>query len=204
MNKLREAQIGFIVEEATPLFFARKINEVTMSDIAKEIGIGEATLYRYFGTKANLVLMIAERLSNNVFDNYFLNIDKSLNGFQRVQQFFEAYLNVYMDKKYLFAFINSFDAFLANETDMDLVDYTNSVNQYETIFDECFDAGVKDGSIVFDGDRDTYYRSTTLALFNVCKKLAVENDLLENDKRFDPVNEIKSIIEIFLYRIQKR
>ena len=71
MSKIKDAQMNVILDEATKLFFEKSITNVTMSDIASEIGVGEATLYRYFGKKQNLVIKVAERLSSNLLEKYF-------------------------------------------------------------------------------------------------------------------------------------
>ena len=203
MSKLRDAQTSFIVDEATKLFFVRRINDVTMSDIAKEIGIGEATLYRYFGKKANIVLKAAEKLSEKVLETCFKD-DVILNGYERVESFFNLYVKLFKENKGYFFFINSLDAFIATEPDLDLSNYSMGVDRYKKIFDDSFELGLKDGSIDYDGDKDIFYRSTTLSLLNLCKKLAVEKDLLESDKMYDALNEIKTLIEIFLFRINKK
>ena len=47
-----------ILETAFRVFSERTIESVTMTDIAKEAGVGIATLYRYYSTKPKLVLAI--------------------------------------------------------------------------------------------------------------------------------------------------
>lgn len=202
MNKLKELQQSFIVEEAIKMFFARPISEVTMSDIAKEIGIGEATLYRYFGKKSNIVLRAAEKLSLKVINEYF-KVDLNKNGFERIKDFYQSYLNIFIDNRNYYSFIYHFDSFIISENNMDLTKYNDSIVSYKKIFDLAFETGLKDGSIKFDGDVDLFYRATTLSLLNLCKKLAIEENLLKEDERFEAANEIKALIEIFLFRINK-
>ena len=72
MSKIKDAQMNVILDEATKLFFEKSITSVTMSDIASEIGVGEATLYRYFGKKQNLVIKVAEKLSSNLLEKYLV------------------------------------------------------------------------------------------------------------------------------------
>lgn len=201
MNKLKEAQMSFIVDEATKLFFAHRINEVTMGDIAKDLGIGEATLYRYFGKKANIVLMAAEKLSTRVVTEFFQTED-SKSGYERVSDFYNSYLYIFNKDKGYYSFINQFDAYILTEKDMDLKQYGESVDSYKRIFISAFEDGLKDGSIKFDGDVELFYRSSTLALLSLCKKLATEDELIEEDKKYDAVSEIKALIEVFLYRIK--
>lgn len=202
MNKLKEAQIAFIIDEATKLFFSHPISEVKISDIAKDLGIGEATLYRYFGKKSNIVLKCAEKLSTNVFTNFF-KVDTSKSGYERIKDFYYSYLEIFQKEKNYYSFIYYFDSYILNETDLNLSNYNDQVDLYKKIFDDAFKAGLEDKSVGFTGDIDLFYRSTTLSLLNLCKKLATEENLIESDKKFDSCEEIKTLIEIFLYRIKK-
>ena len=57
MNLFKHAQEIVMAEETTKLFLGRSINEVTIKDIANHIGVGEATIYRHYKTKFNMVLV---------------------------------------------------------------------------------------------------------------------------------------------------
>lgn len=200
MNNVKKAEQDFIIAEAIKMFFERPIADVTMVDIAREIGLGEATLYRYFGKKSNIVIRAAEKLSVDVYLNYY-RFDETKSGYERIKDFYEAYLKVFEDNKNYYSFINSFDNFIASEK-IDLTAYNQNVNAFKTVFDAAIRDGVKDGSIKYDGDVDMLYRSTTLSLMSLCKKLASEGNLLDEDNNYDAVNEIKTLIDIFLYRIK--
>ena len=53
---LQELKENFIIDVAKDLFFKKSIFNVTIKDIAKEAGVGEMTIYRYFSKKQNIVL----------------------------------------------------------------------------------------------------------------------------------------------------
>ena len=67
MSKIKDATKRLIVEEASALFLSKSIQGVTMSDIAREAEIGEATLYRYFGKKQNIVVEVAIMLFEKIY-----------------------------------------------------------------------------------------------------------------------------------------
>lgn len=46
---LKDAKIKYIIDRATELFLQRSVGEVTVKDISDAVGVGEATVYRYFG-----------------------------------------------------------------------------------------------------------------------------------------------------------
>ena len=68
---LKNAKINFLVDMATDLFMARSINEVTIKDIAVAAQVGEATIYRTFGSKQNIVLQAAMKLQGIVSQEFF-------------------------------------------------------------------------------------------------------------------------------------
>jgi AcrR family transcriptional regulator len=51
-----------IVERATPLFAERGYDGVRLSDVARELGIGKATIYRYFPNKQALFVDCVEKV----------------------------------------------------------------------------------------------------------------------------------------------
>ena len=66
MSKLKENTLNFIVLEAKKLFLSSSINDVKMKDIALSVGIGEATLYRYFEAKENIVMQVAVKMAEEI------------------------------------------------------------------------------------------------------------------------------------------
>ena len=82
---LKEAKIKFVVDVATNLFQQHSINTVTIKDIAEEAGIGEATIYRYFSNKENIIMACINKLMETVARDYFklskLNVLKLPRGY---------------------------------------------------------------------------------------------------------------------------
>ena len=86
MNKIKDNTMNFIIEEALSLFMKKSITGVTMSDIAKEVEIGDATLYRYFKKKQNIVISAVMKLSDSVLTKYIGN-DEQLIGYDQLKRF---------------------------------------------------------------------------------------------------------------------
>lgn len=200
-SKLKEAQNNFILLEATKLFLSKSISSVTMSDIASYIGIGEATLYRYFGKKQNLVIKVAERLSKDLLEKYF-TFNEDFSGYENIKEFYEAYLKIFKEDKSYYSFVYSLDAYIHNEIGVNLDVYTENVNLFKDVYFKYYKKGILDNSLRDDIDLEIYYRTSSIALLSFCKKLAVENILQEDDSS-DPEEEISSLIDVFLFRIKK-
>jgi AcrR family transcriptional regulator len=52
-----------ILDAATAVFAERGFHQATIKDIARAAGIGDGTIYNYFGSKADLLLGIMDRLN---------------------------------------------------------------------------------------------------------------------------------------------
>ena len=47
MKTLKQAKYDLVIEKSKNLILKKEINKITISDIAKKIGVGKATIYRY-------------------------------------------------------------------------------------------------------------------------------------------------------------
>ena len=200
MNLFKHAQEIVMAEETTKLFFERSINEVTIKDIANHIGVGEATIYRHYKTKFNIVLSVANYLMNKVFSQYF-NFEQGNTGYEKIAEFYRSFLNIYKDNCGYYKFINEFDAFLMNSNEKVATSYEAGIEQFKHKFDEIYQLGLKDGSVKEINDIDVFYYSTTHALLELCKKLA-NKDIISQDAKIDKVREIEVLIETILYRFK--
>ncbi|WP_078381839.1 TetR/AcrR family transcriptional regulator [Sutcliffiella halmapala] len=72
-QRRREKKKEDILEAATNLFMADGIQNVSISEIAKEANVSQVTIYNYFESKQNLIL--------EVFNYY---IDKSVRDFEEI------------------------------------------------------------------------------------------------------------------------
>lgn len=56
-----------IMDAALRIFAEKSFQEATISEISKEAGVSEATIYEYFGTKEDLLFAIPEKISNDTY-----------------------------------------------------------------------------------------------------------------------------------------
>ena len=57
----KQEKYAHIIDEGFALFAERGIEQVKLSEVAEAADVGNATLYRYFPTKTDLVVAIAAR-----------------------------------------------------------------------------------------------------------------------------------------------
>ena len=92
LSSLRnEVTRQLILETGFRLFAENTIEKITMADVAKAVGVGVATLYRYFNTKQTLVLAV----STWVWKEY---LDEAI-GFMEARKSTAAEAFAYKEKK---------------------------------------------------------------------------------------------------------
>ncbi|MCR5184802.1 MAG: TetR/AcrR family transcriptional regulator [Bacilli bacterium] len=194
---MKNLKFNYFVDIATQLFMSSSIAEVTIKDIAMEAEVGEATLYRYFGKKQTIVLMVAMKLQEQTNQEYF-NLKEEKTGFDKLKAFYESYFRIFSDHPNYYNFIRDFDAYMANEGKEELVEYENGIDVYKNIFLEAYELGLKDGTVRQIEDIEMFYFSTAHSLLELCKKLSMNNGLLTQDRTIEKTKEIECLVHIFL------
>ncbi|MBR6072371.1 MAG: TetR/AcrR family transcriptional regulator [Acholeplasmatales bacterium] len=198
MSKMRDAQKNFIIEEALKLFLSKSIEDVTMSEIAKTVEIGDATLYRYFTKKQNIIVLSAISLSKKVFDAYF-NFD-GLEPVEVIRKFYTNYLTIFKEHREFFRFVNEFDAFIINE-DYDSSNYETGVDLYKERFLYAYSKAVKEGKVRELSNVGSYYNATTHVLLDLGKRLSRNRKIVSaDDNNYD---ELKIMVDIILNSLIK-
>ena len=142
----KDLKTKYLVDVATKLFLKRGINDVTIKDIASEAEIGEATIYRHFAKKQNIVLASALTLKEKVFKGYF-DLSKGKTGFEKVEIFYSSYLSVFKNSPEYFYFINEFDAYMCMEDSVPLGEYEKEVDSFKEEYLRAYEEGLKDHTI---------------------------------------------------------
>ena len=198
---LKDAKINFLVDVATDLFMCRSIQEVTIRDIAITAQVGEATIYRYFGKKQELVVQSAMKLQGIVSSGYF-KLDDKLNGYQKLEAFYLSYLNIFDNHRDFYKFLSEFDAYMSVENADVLNPYENAIDLYKNAYMSAYQQGLKDGSVKEQKDINLFYFSTTHSILELCKKLALKA-VLNQDLAIEKLSEVRCLIDIVLSALKK-
>lgn len=194
---LKEAKLNFVVDIATSLFMRKSISDVTIKDIADKAGIGEATIYRYFKRKENIVLACIMKLQEEVNQKYF-KLEEGKTGYEKLEIFYNSYLDVFKNSPDYFYFIREFDAYIAMHNSPKLKEYEREINQYKSNYIAAYEMGLEDGSVMHIKNIEVFYYSTTHSLLELCKKLSIKQALLNQDKSLKKAAEIQCLIRIIL------
>ncbi|MBQ7670585.1 MAG: helix-turn-helix transcriptional regulator [Clostridia bacterium] len=194
---LKDAKLNFVIDIATALFLERSVSSVTIKDIAKASGLGEATIYRYFSGRGELLVACALKLQEKV-GSIFIDGTEGLSGFARIEKFYKAYLSAFRESPELYRFLYEFDAYCISEKLTGLEEYADNMDAFREAFLSAYRDGVADGSVKEICDPSLFYFSTAHALLSLCKKLAVEGALLRQDESLDKGAEIGMMIDVIL------
>lgn len=203
MNLIKKARNDLIVLESKRLFLKKGIDEVTMTEIATHLSMGEATLYRYFGKKQNIVIEVATLIWEEIYSNLQV-LEKKSTGYENVDSFFRFFLDVYQNNPEFFAFVDEFDLKIIQDNFScdELDEYEKTILKFKDIFDVYFEQGLKDGSIKGNIDKDIFYFSTNHALLGLCKKLTRKQQLLKYENEIEAYSQINTLIEMCLSYIK--
>ena len=193
---LKDVKINFLVDVATDLFMSRSVQEVTIRDIAVAAQVGEATIYRYFGSKQNLVVQAAMKIQS-IVSSYFFKVEEGKSGYEKLAIFYQSYLDIYKEHPNFYKFLEEFDSFISTDN-ADTDSYEEAIEQYKTFYMGAYQLGLKDGSIKEQKDIESFYFSTTHAILELCKKLAFKRAVLNQDKGEGKDKEIQCLIDIIL------
>ena len=198
---LKDAKVNFLVDMATDLFMSRSIQEVTIRDIAISAQVGEATIYRYFGKKQELVVQAAMKLQSIVSSGYF-QLDSKMNGYQKLEAFYLSYLDIFNHHRDFYKFLSEFDSYMSVENKDVLNPYEDAIDQYKSAFMKAYEQGLKDGSVKEQANIDLFYFSTTHSILELCKKLALKA-VLNQDLAIEKLGEVRCLIDIVLNTLKK-
>ena len=198
---LKDAKINFLVDIATDLFMCRSVSEVTIRDIAISAQVGEATVYRYFGNKQNVVIHAAMKIQGIVSEDFF-KLEKGKTGYEKLTLFYQSYYEIFSKHPNFYKFLSEFDAYMAGEQSDAINPYEEAIDSYKDFFMQAYKLGLEDGSVKEQKDVETFYFSTTHALLELCKKLASKKAVISQDKRLQKKGEVQCLIDVIVASIK--
>jgi AcrR family transcriptional regulator len=193
---IQQAKIDYIIKVAAELFLERGIAQVTVKDITAVAGVGEATVYRYFATKQNLVMRAATLMAVEIRTSYF-DLGVADTGLGKLKAFYDNFLRIYREHPEYYRFIFEFDA--THEADGGLDEYEDTLLPYMQQYLAAYELGRADGTVAEIDDVQLFYLTTTHAVMGLCKKLTMGAVVLKQD-RFGE-QEIAMLIDTILYRL---
>ena len=184
----------YIIDSAKKLFLNKSISEITIKDISAVSELGEATIYRYFSNKENLVIAVSLSIQQDILSVPFTNEEKS--GLEQIKDFFEVFKNIFIEHKNYFKFIAEFDTIYLNN--IKNKEYSLGLDVFYDLFMRAYELGLKDKSIKEVKDIKLFYYTCTHSLLELCKKLSSTQSELKQDQEVSKIDEIQYLISLFI------
>lgn len=149
----KAARMRHVMEVAFDLFAERGIDRVTMPEIAQASGVARPSLYRYFSSKADLVIAIGTWKWREYVDLHDRSIQAEeldrMSGAEYLKWYMDSFIDLYRNHRDILRFNYYFNAFLRSEGAGagDRRSYTAMVDNLMPQFHALFERGVSDGTI---------------------------------------------------------
>ena len=199
----RKQREKHIVLTAAELFLERGAENVRMTDIADECGIGVATLYRYFGTKSAIMLESGTLLWRDVarlFELQFHSPEyEAASGIAQMEILLGAYVQLYMEQQPFLRFLDALDTVLLTEKPdpETLLPYRESILDFYDLFRAAHEKGEADGSIRPGLDANFLYRTISDFLNGTARKF-LRGEVLPEDDYTQGAAEMALFVEMVL------
>lgn len=204
MKTLKQAKYDLVLENIKTLMLERSIFDLSISDIAKALEIGEATIYRYFGTRVTMVIEVGVSLWKDIH-RALLKKETLETGYLSLKNFFYFFLKGFEENKQVFIFLKQFDNLMvAEHVDKELLStYDKVLADIKLIYDKAYEQGIKDNSIL-NVDKDKYYYTTTHMILGICYRLAGNGNILTSDEIVDELSQIELALDMCLEYIRRK
>ena len=191
-------------------FMESGIDRTKISDIALRAEIGEATIYRYFSTKPQLVMECAVKLWHVVMTKLILQIhgkkEEGLDGFAKIREILLLFGSLYEKYPELLRLLNQLDNYASQGklVKEQMQQFTKEVITTQFILQEIVQEGQWDGSIRSDFDAAQFCVAATHSIVAVSQKMLFRNELEKVGFAYSFRPQIQDLIDMQLYFIQNR
>ena len=178
-----------ILHTALKLFCEKGIEYTSVEEIAKAAGVGPATIYRYFETKAQLAISAGIAYWQKVAGKYLESLSQiayqKLSGLQQMECIFHIFSEIFQEELLFLKFLQEFDIFvqryhISKERLGEYEEYILNLKPYMT---NALEKGLRDGSLAFSYTADEIYFSVTHTLISLMQKLSLNGHILSSDER---------------------
>ncbi|MBD8032995.1 TetR/AcrR family transcriptional regulator [Solibacillus merdavium] len=203
MNKrelMKQQRREQIIEVAKEMILKNDVQQVQLQDVAKEVGIGIATFYRYFANKELLILAVHNEIISQMNLELERIVSESSSAYEQIERILTYYIDLIDDPQHQFIkFFKAIEAYKQMPQDSnEYHDYIKVRRKMAHVLYLIAKKGEKDQSIREGIDIPEY-------VFTVVQNISyftVESFLTEHDPelpvKLDPKKQLQLIKEMFL------
>ena len=207
INLLKNERIERVVEAAKVEFSLKGIKNSKLRIIAKKAKVGEASIYRYFKDKDDLIKIVALSYWQNhanLFDDYYYgHVINNDTGLKKIEVSLNIFHHLYKNHKDFLRFIEDYDNYYANE---EMIPEENSFHEIiyglKKRFVSIFNEGIEDGSINPKFNGEEKYSFVAQVMVSTTQKLSARiGHSDENDTKYSK-KCISELINMFIQYIK--
>ena len=185
-----------ILEAAMELFCEKGIEETSIDEIAERAGVGSATIYRYYETKAQLAIQSGVAYWRKIAGQY-LNITdiegySDMTGREQLECIMDALIAIFERERGFLKYLQEFEVFVRRYAiNMErLAEYEDSIMSLKPRVTDALEKGRQDGTLFFEWSAHT--------AFGVMKRFAWNGSMLELDSQVELILQVKIAVKLLI------
>lgn len=204
-ESMRENRIVEILDCAQKLFLQNGIGKTSMKEIAAELSITRATLYKYFSNIEEIAYEIEYKAISN-FSNY-LDKKRTKEGtaiakITRMLSIFERFADEYPED---IMFTAMFDTYFGNAVpDEKTQSKLNEVIHHFIVFHDLIDEGKIDGTIKIDIDADVMNLVISNLLVALMQRMTLRGEVIKKEQHIEDSKQIFETINNMIISFIKK
>lgn len=189
---------------AIGLFCEKGIEETSVDEIAVKAGVGSATVYRYYETKAELAIQSGVAYWKRIADTY-LNVYTQkgygeLNGLEQLEKIMNGLAQIFEHETAFLKYLQEFDVFVRKygiEIER-LKEYEECIMSLKPGVIAALEKGKKDGTLSFEWSPEEVCYSLAHSVFGLMKKLAWNGSLLALQRKDGLSLQVRITIKLLI------
>ena len=193
-----------ILEAAMALFCEKGLEETSIDEIAGRAGVGSATIYRYYETKAQLAIQSGVEYWKKIAQKY-LNVTEikgysDMTGLKQLECIMDALVMIFEKERGFLKYLQEFEVFVRRyEIDMErLAAYEESIMSLKPRVTDALEKGLQDGTLSFEWSPNEVCYSLAHTAFGVMKRFAWNGSMLELDSQVELILQVKIAIKLLI------
>ncbi|MDD6038826.1 MAG: TetR/AcrR family transcriptional regulator [bacterium] len=167
-----------ILDAAYDIFVEKKIEAVSMNEIADAAGIGRATLFRCYASKADLVIAVNAAKWKEILDELDeIRPVRTVGDISAIDRFtftLDGYIYLYRNRKDILQFNDNFNHYITHECcdDKQLEVFYDALYSVDMRFHLMYEKAKEDHTFRTDIPEDEFFRATLHLMMASCAHYA--------------------------------
>ena len=173
-SSMKDHRRKAIINAAFQIFVEKKIEPVSMGEIAELAGVGRATLFRYYPNKLELVIAVCAAKWKEYLDALDAKRPlESIGDIPAIDRFtftLDSYIDMYRHHKDLLQYNDNFNHYVTHEgvKDEQLEEFHASLYSVNTRLEWMYEKAKEDYTFRTDIPRDEFFRVTVHTMMSAC------------------------------------